>query len=229
MRAIVLERNKMVNRRLVRFLSCAGYDPVAVEDPAQLGAQLDGAQMIAADAFDGDLVSALMRSQPQLRAILWTAEPLDRSLRYLVESPQISNILGRANFESTPRDWELMMVLRRLARPDDGAPPFASYLAWGFTGFQEKVAGSEARDEMVDKVQRFATRLGVPKRVTEIFGELAHEMLMNALFDAPADGNGRPKYALDRKASITLPEDEQPTLRLATDGARVVIQVIDPF
>jgi hypothetical protein len=28
---------------------------------------------------------------------------------------------------------------------------------------------------------------------------------------------------------ITLPEPEQPILRIATDGARLVLQVIDPF
>jgi len=38
-----------------------------------------------------------------------------------------------------------------------------------------------------------------------------------------------PKYALDRKADIQLPDAEQPTLRLATDGKRVVISVVDPF
>ena len=34
-----------------------------------------------------------------------------------IETPQVSNIFGRANFETPPRDWELMMVLRRLSRP----------------------------------------------------------------------------------------------------------------
>lgn len=219
----------MVNRRLVRFLNCAGLDPVGLEDPTLLEQHLEGAQLIVADAFDGDLIVQSIRRNPSLRATLISAEPLERCLRYTIEQPQISNIFGRPNFESAPRDWELTMVLRRLLRPAEGAPPFSSYLSWGFTGFQEQVASTAGREEAVGKVSRFINRLGVPKRVGELFAELAHEMLMNAMFDAPVDAAGNPKYALDRKANINLPEPEQPTLRLATDGQRVVVQVIDPF
>ena len=219
----------MVNRRLVRFLHCAGLEPVALEDPAELEANLDGASVLLSDAFDGDLVVQVVRQNPHLRAVLFTAEPIERCLRYTIEYPQVSNILGRANFESWPRDWELMMVLRRLSRPAEGAPPFASFLSWGFTGFQDKVGGTEGRDAAVAKVHRFIQRLGAPKRTADVFGELAHEMLMNALYDAPVDAAGKPKYAQNRKAVLVLPEAEQPTLRMATDGARAIIQVIDPF
>jgi hypothetical protein len=219
----------MVNRRLVRFLSCAGLESTAVEDPKDLDAHVDHAHLLCADAFDGDVVVQAIQRNPSLRAILWTAEPLDRCLRYMTEHPQISNILGRANFESTPRDWELAMVLRRLSRPNDGMPPFSAFLNWGFTGFQERISGTAARDDTVIKVQRFVDGLGVPRRVTGVFGELAHEMLMNAIFDAPVDAAGRPKYALDRKATVVLDEAEQPSLRLAADGKHIVIQVEDPF
>lgn len=219
----------MVNRRLVRFFTCAGLEAIAVDDPAQVEQHLAGAHLFAADAFDGDLVVQAIQRHPHLRAMMWTAEPLDRSLRYTLEHERISNIFGRASFDATPRDWELTMVLRRLARPDDGTPSFASYLNWGFTGFQDKIAGSRGRDEAVAKVTRFIAHMGVPKRVGEMFAELAHEMLMNALFDAPVDAAGNPKYALDRKAEIQLPDAEQPTLRLATDGKLVVISVVDPF
>jgi hypothetical protein len=229
MRAIVLERNKMVNRRLVRYLTCAGLEAVAVEDPKDVEQHLPTADVLAADAFDGDLMMNAIRANPKLRGLLWTAEPLHRSLRYVVETPQVSNLLGRRDFESTPRPWELLMAARRLLRPDEPGPPFAAFLDWGFVGFQESIAGTAARDAAVDKVQRFINHLGVPKRISELYGELAHEMLMNALYDAPVDARGTPKYAQDRKAVLSLPPPEQPTLRLAADGSNLAIQVIDPF
>jgi hypothetical protein len=52
---------------------------------------------------------------------------------------------------------------------------------------------------------------------------------MNAMYDAPVDDRGRPKYAGDRKASITLEAGERPTVRAGTDGTRMVLQVTDPF
>jgi hypothetical protein len=122
-----------------------------------------------------------------------------------------------------------MMVLRRLIRPAEDPPKFAWYLDWGFTGFQELVTGSAARDRVVEKVQRFATHIGARKPVADGFGEVAHELLMNAMYGAPVDQEGAPRYAGDRKAHLEMASEEQPLLRLAADGTRMVMQVSDPF
>jgi hypothetical protein len=229
MRAVLLERNKMVSRRLVRYFASAGIEAIPVEDPAAVPPLLASVDLIAADTFDGDVVAAQVRAKPSLRGLLWTAEPIKRSMRYLVENTQISNVLRRKDFESTPKPWEMMMVLRRMVDPTTGTPPISAYLDWGFTGFQDKVGTTHGRDEAVAHVQSFINVLQVPKRVGEMFGELTHEMLMNAMYDAPAGADGKAKYAQDRKADLRLLDAEQPTLRLATDGTKLVIQVTDPF
>ena len=229
MRAVVLERNKIVSRRLARYFLAAGVDVAVVEEPKDLGLHAANADLIVADTFDGDLVAQTVRAKPGLRGLLYTAEPLKRSMRYLVENGAISNVLGRKDFESIPRPWELLMVLRRLIDPGDGAPPLSAYLDWGYGSFEQRVATTRGRDEAVARVQAFITQLQVPKRIAEMFGELAHEMLMNAMYDAPADSAGQAKYAADRKADLTLLEAEQPILRMATDGTRLVLQVRDPF
>ncbi len=231
MRVLLLERNKMVSRRMVRYLTCAGFEVIAaLADPNEVTAeQLDNIHVLICDSFDGDLMVQAIQTRPHLRGLLLTAEPITPSLRHVVDHPQISNVFGRRDFESAPRGWELMMVARRLLRPNDGRPPFASFLDWGFGGFQERIAGTEHRDEVVKKVERFIDHLGVPKRIGGLFGELSHEMLMNAIYDAPVDNAGNPKYAQDRKANLVLQPHEQPTLRLASDGTRLALQVIDPF
>ena len=121
------------------------------------------------------------------------------------------------------------MVARRLSDLSGSGAMFSDYLDWGYTGFQEQVVSTEHRDQVVLKVHRFVTRLGASNRVGEMLGELAHELLMNAMFDAPVDEVGNPKYALDRKANLSLAEHERPIFRMASDGARLAVQVIDPF
>lgn len=229
MRALILERNKRVRRQLVRYFMCAGYKVMAVDDPALLLSNLDGVGLIAADAFDADLLVRVLGEHPTMRGLLWTAEPLQRSLRYLLDVPQLSNICGRKDFDSPPVPWEVLMVARRLS--DAGIQPasFSDFLDWGYTGFQEQIGSTDQRDQMVLKVHRFIARLGASNRVGEMLGELTHEMLMNAMFDAPVDPSGIPKYALDRKASLLLEEHEQPIFRIASDGSLLAIQVIDPF
>ena len=120
------------------------------------------------------------------------------------------------------------MVVRRLVT-QSGPPPLAAYLDWGMSSIELSVRSTADRDSAVVRIQEFITALQVPKRVAEMFGELGHELIMNAIYDAPADASGRPKYAGDRKADVRLSDAECPTIRLATDGSNLVLQVRDPF
>ncbi|HVV83751.1 MAG TPA: hypothetical protein VHE35_11835 [Kofleriaceae bacterium] len=258
MRAVVLERNRVVGRRIARHVAAVGGSALVIEDPAQLAATVASAAsgapgadatLVCADVFDGDVVAALLAHRPHLRAVLWTAEPLRRSLRHLAECPGIGHVLGRKDFESVPRPWELGMVLRRLASSASSAtassaspaspassasgaaaaPPLAAFLDWGHAAFEVAVTTPAARDAAVERVQAAVAELQVPRRVAEIAGELTHELLMNALYDAPVDEQGRPRYAHDRKTAIELPAADAALLRFGSDGTRVAIQVRDRF
>jgi hypothetical protein len=225
--AVILERNKLVGRKVARLFLSVGATAVTVEEPKLVAAALEGADVICADTFDGDFVAEQVRSNPKLRGVLWTAEPLRRSLKYLVETRGINHVLGRRDFESSPRAWEILMVARRLGGM--GPAPVSAYVDWGFASFEIDVRTTADRDGAVAKIQEFVGTLQLPKRVAEMFGELAHELLMNAMYDAPIDAQGRAKYAADRKADIRLADNERPAVRVATDGTRLVLQVRDPF
>jgi hypothetical protein len=228
MHVVILERNKLVGRKVGRLFLATGASVTHVEEPAQLANVIDGAAVLCADTFDADLIAEHVRSRRQMRGLLWTAEPLKRSLKYLVETPGIDHVFGRRDFESAPREWEVLMVARRLIAPC-APPPLPAYLDWGFSGLEMEVRSSADRETAVARVADLASTLGLPKRVDSSFGELAHELLMNAMYDAPADSQGRPKYAGDRKANLVLEEGERPVLRAGTDGTRLVLQVTDPF
>ena len=227
MQVVILERNKLVGRKVARLFAATGASVVLLEDPAAVAAALDGADVVCADTFDGDLVAEQVRARAGLRGVLWTAEPLRRSLRYLVESAAIDHVLGRRDFESPPRAWELTMLARRLAGAP--APPLGGYLDWGFAAIDIAVRATADRDAAAARIQDFVAALGVPRRVAEMFAELGHELIMNAMYDAPIDAFGRPKYAADRKADIVLADHERPALRVATDGTRLALQIRDPF
>lgn len=224
--AVIFERNKLVGRRVARSFAATGASSTTIDDPEQLVAAVATADVVCADAFDGDLVAEQVRARPGLRGVLWTAEPIRRALKYLAESP-IDHVLARKDFETPPRAWEVLMVARRLATAVH--PPFAAFFDWGATTIELAVRSTADRDAAVARIQDFVAALAVPKRVAEMFGELGHELIMNAMYDAPVDANGRPKYAGDRKATIVLDDHERPTVRLGTDGGRLALQVRDPF
>jgi hypothetical protein len=233
LRAVILERNKLVGRKVARLFMATGASAVAVDEPGHVTAALDqvsageATDVLCADTFDADLVAECVRGRPGLRGVLWTAEPLRRSLRYVVETAGIDNVLGRRDFESPPRAWEVVMIARRLAGAP--APSISAFLDWGYAGMEVAVGSSRERDVAVAKISEGINALAVPKRVGEMFGELAHELLMNAMYDAPVDAHGRAKYASDRKADLVLEESERATLRFGTDGSRLALSVRDPF
>jgi hypothetical protein len=227
MQVVILERNKLVGRKVARWFVATGAQVVTVDDPAALPGVLDGVDVLCADTFDGDLVAEQTRARPGLRGVLWTAEPLRRSLRYLVETTAIDHVLGRRNFESPPRAWEVAMLARRLQGTP--APPLGAYLAWGYTALDIDVRASGDRDAAGARIQDFVGSLQVPRRIAEMFAELADELIMNAIYDAPIDAHGRPRYAGDRKAQVALAAHEQPVMRVATDGSWLALQIRDPF
>jgi len=256
MQVVILERNKLVGRKVARWFMATGASVVTVEDPAGVPALLDGVHVLCADTFDGDLVADQLRARPGMRGVLWTAEPLRRSLRYLVETTdidptgptgkadrpagkavgvptprasalRIDHVLGRRNFESPPPAWEVTMLARRLQGV--AAPPLGAYLDWGFTALDIDVRTTADRDAAATRIQDFVGALQVPRRIAEMFAELGHELIMNAMYDAPVDAHGRPRYAGDRKADIVLADHERPVVRIATDGTRLALQVRDPF
>ena len=187
------------------------------------------ARLILADAFDGDLVMRWLREHPEMQAILYTGEPLDRQLGKALEEPRLVALLGRASFEVPPREDDLLHVARRALPGASQTAPFESHLSWGADGFAYSLVDGAGRDHVVQETIAFSARLGAPKRVGEMFGELVHELLMNALYDAPVDAQGKSEHAHDRKAEILLDPRDAAMFRCASDGVRVAVEVNDPF
>lgn len=229
MKAIVIERQRMVTRRMNRYLIAAGFEPIIVSEPADVDPHVGDAQLLICDAFDGDLLVAKTRQHPSLRGVLMTAEPMNRCLRHVIENERISNIFGRLNFESAPRAWELLMVLKRLFKPSASDLYLQNFLDFGFVAHEFAPGTNDDRDQVVASVQGFVDSLGMPKRIGEGFAELTHELLMNAMYDAPVDAEGNHKYAMDRKQQLNLLESERPVVICATDGNKLLLQVTDPF
>jgi hypothetical protein len=228
--AVLIERNKLVGRRVARVLGGAGFVVRLFEEPPAGDDAVDGALLVVADAFDAQVVARWLRTthhRPSLRAVLYTASESDRLIPLCLAEARVQTILGRPSFESPPREAELLAVARRVLSPS--AAPFESHLAWGATTVSRQVAETAARDGAVAEVTAFAAKLGAPKRVGEMLGELTHELLMNAIYDAPVDEHGRPRFAHDRKAEVRLHPRDAATLRFASDGVRIAVEVEDRF
>jgi hypothetical protein len=73
-------------------------------------------------------------------------------------------------------------------------------------------------------------RLGVPRRYRDPIEQCVDEMVMNALYDAPVDGQGRQLFAgTSVKARVALRSDHSVVVQYAHDGGRFAVSVRDAF
>jgi hypothetical protein len=232
-RVAILERNRAVGQRLARVLACAsGFaDVVHEEEPAALRSALaPDPLLLACDASDIDLALEWASSRyPSLRILTWTTGPTDHLVDLASSHPRIHSIIGWPQFASAPRLWEVAMATRRILDPGAAPPRLADFIRWGGSVYKWRPRTSHERDHVVGEIQRVALAAGASSRVAERLSEVAHEMLMNAMYDAPIDATGAPRFAHDRRQEVELHEQEAPTLRMAVDGAYIGLQVHDPF
>jgi len=231
----VLERNRTMAQRLGRVMrSASGLARVAIEeDPASLRAALGAdPHLLACDAADVDLALSWAETRfPNMAVIAWTSssESIDALLTSARRSRSLAGIIGWPSFASMPRPWEIALATRRLSDATAIAPKLSELFTWGATSVKFRPRTTSDRDQAVAEISALSERAGAQPRVQKRIAEVAHEMLMNAMYDAPVNEDGIARYAHDRKQDVALADGEAPTLRFATDGLHVALQVVDPF
>lgn len=229
----VLERNPKLAQRVARVLRAASAlsDVAVASEPATLRSMLsEEPVLLACDASDLDVALEWADSRfPTMSVIAWTSSAMDSLLEAAQRSRYFAGLVGWPGHASMPRSWELALATRRIVDPSVATPRLGELFTWGSTVMKFRPRTSHDRDLLVTEIGTLAERAGAQPRLAQRVGEVAHEMLMNAMYDAPADDDGAPRYAHDRKQEVDLADDEAPTFRFASDGAHVALQVVDPF
>ncbi len=89
---------------------------------------------------------------------------------------------------------------------------------------------SHQKQGLVESIREFLVKSGFKSRVAAVITTAADEILMNAIFDAPTDELGKPKYLqTPRSAAIELNDKSKVEVRIAFDGTTFGLSVTDPF
>jgi len=79
-------------------------------------------------------------------------------------------------------------------------------------------------------MESYFKQLGIRLRVLNKANMVVEELLMNAIYDAPVDAEGKELYNhLLRTEPVVLKPEEQGTLSYACDGLLLAVSVEDPF
>jgi CRP-like cAMP-binding protein len=109
-------------------------------------------------------------------------------------------------------------------------PRFTSYLSKGAQFHKVDVSNSSQRENIIDRVNEYFAGFGIRKNFLARLSVVAEEMLMNAIYDAPVDENGKAKYNhLDRQVEVQLGQEEQARFFYGSDGSILAVGIWDPF
>ncbi|MCK6573106.1 hypothetical protein L6V77_18655 [Myxococcota bacterium] len=123
---------------------------------------------------------------------------------------------------------ELAATLRKLER--GGVLGLPCYLPWGAQIQEIRLTCSDDKATALNRIAEHMGQLGIGGRVMRRLQDIADEMIMNAIYDAPLDAEGRPKFAhLTRHTPVALGHAEQSTLSFGSDGRTFALGIRDPF
>ena len=223
----ICEAAPLLGRLVARVIASAGAKPRLFDRVEQLVDAANSRQIQLAGVRGErlpEILPCLDNGSTQL--LVWASEVGPDQLELAAADERVNHLFGLRYPDGPPRSWELLSTTRR--RASGQPPPLGAELSWGAEVARFTPATSADRDAVVAEVARLVRALG-GRRLADGLAEVAHELLMNAMYDAPVDGEGRPRFAHDRTAAVELAEGERPTFVFGVDGAKVVLSVSDPF
>jgi len=224
-RLIACDKDVMTLRRLEKVFFAAGLKCQTKETAPAAADFEDGARLLLVS--ENYLQFALTVAPEDCAILVLVEEDSPGALGTAARDPRVNHLFGR-RAANPVRPWEVLHVVRRIIKQYEleGIKPF---LHWGARMHETLVTSSEDLHHVVEWVPTFCEKLGTPPKVQETFAELAHELLMNAVYDAPVDADGKALYAHDRKQEVVLADEQAALFTMGTDGETLAVSVRDPF
>jgi hypothetical protein len=171
-----------------------------------------------------NLVDQLLLNHDLLTVILSQKREKEHLIQ-LFSHDRLKNLIARNNELS---ESELLVTTEKLLRGDIFGVD--KYLSWGTDLVVQTVSDSAQKEDQVKQVGEFVAALKCDQRFVRGAEIVADELIMNALYDAPVDKDGKPTFAhKPRTERVTLPKSDQATLTYGSDGRYFAISCRDRF
>jgi hypothetical protein len=103
-------------------------------------------------------------------------------------------------------------------------------IMWGTQIHSFLVGDYQEKSLCISQISEFAELMGVRRKYRESIEQCVDEMLMNALYDAPVDDQGKPIFSeIPTKTRISLRVEQKVVVQYACDGTQFAVAVRDAF
>lgn len=143
-------------------------------------------------------------------------------------SDQIKTLVARRPDDRTFTAKNVSTTLNKLVSKDLFG--IEKYLMLGIDVKVKAITCSDDRSTLAEEMETYFSGLGVRSTMLDRVRIVAEELMMNAIYDAPLDGFGKPIFNhLPRTETVDLERDQWGEFRFACDGTLAAISVADPF
>ncbi|MGE5185519.1 MAG: PEGA domain-containing protein [Acidobacteriota bacterium] len=227
-RIIAVSPDKAFGKQLATALKAAGGAVDAHLSLDELGkGELQAALVVL--HLDGDLATAAAELVPRLTGDARVIAVLPRTnlaavVDLMQSSDRIAGLLVAENFEARALTG---MATRVLAGDIFG---LEKMIPWGVQVHSQLVGDYQEKALCISQLSEFAELMGVRRKYREAIEQCADEMLMNALYDAPVDDQGKQIFSeIPTKTRISLRVEQKVVVQYACDGKRFALSVRDAF
>lgn len=175
-----------------------------------------------------ELIPLVHAKSPETKFVFITSDPVAKHFQTLSDHPEFSTILARHPNDRTFTVKNTATTIRKLLGGDIFG--MDKYLSWGTDVVEQTITGSAQRSQLIGEFEEYIETLGIRGGLKTKATRVAEELLMNAIYDAPHDSNGKARYNhLTRDNAVTLKPEEYGKFRYACDGTFLAVSVVDPF
>jgi hypothetical protein len=231
--ALLFTDDRTLARTIAAHLRCTGTE-VAIAGDAAAAGDLLGARAVDLALIDGasagalDVVDRARGATPII--VLGRGDPAETLA--MVCDREVAHVLARSGDDEAALvqlGREVAITTEKLLRGDRFG--IEKYLpSFGAELSTAEVRCAEDRDEVVAAVSAYAGWLGAGGEARRAIAAIVDELVTNAVYDAPRDAEGNPRYAaVDRRHKVRLDPGEEVAVRWASDGEMLAVSVSDAF
>lgn len=213
-------------------LLAVGGEPTLLWEEADLlvaePTDFDVAVLVVEEGVDGwdGLFDRFEAAHPAPHLVLLVPDGTESYIERMTRRQAVNHVIAR---RAAPL-WleELRTTVAKLLRQDVFG--LDCHVPWGVHQRSIQVEDSRDKGAYVREVAALAERFGVAPRFVELVETVTDELCTNAIFNAPRDLDGEPRYAhLNRREAVALEPQEVAELHFACDGSTFAVAVRDPF
>ena len=224
-RALCVVRDPALRRTLRRSLLASGSE-VEFRDSVSEHDVRPGTILFIdrASREDAGMPALLQILGDEGRVVILGDSLADTGLVELLRERPLDHLIS----EGTPDELELVVTSFKLLSGDIFG--LEKYLSWGAAVSESEVCSYQDKRTAIEGVARAAEAVGARRQLVSKIERAADELLMNALYDAPAAvGQGQPDLQqVIRDATVPLDRTgASALLRHASDGRYFAVSVLD--